>query len=156
MEFRILNAEHRIFILLGKKNKKLKVDADAAPSSLNDAFSSLGSLDSLDLSALPAGPEHIEPASTAAKPAAVQNGKRGEVIQRRETAHRGGKSVIIVAGLAALESEDTITELAARLKKRCGCGGTVKNGEIIIQGEKAPEVADFLRMEGFRVRGVTQ
>lgn len=135
---------------MGKKSKKLKVDGSAPAASLNDAFSGL------NLDGLPEGPEVIEPVADVSTPEPVQAGKRGEVILRRETAHRAGKAVIIVEGLVALETEEYIDELAAGLKKRCGCGGTVKDGEIIIQGEKAPEVAEYLRNEGFRVRGVTK
>ncbi len=135
---------------MGKKHKKLNLDQAAPAHSLNDAFASL------DLEGLPEGPDIIEPAEVTTTPQTTQSGKRGEVILRRETAHRGGKTVIIVQGLASLESEDSMNDMAARLKKRCGCGGTIKDGEIIIQGEKAPEVAEFLRDEGFRVRGVTQ
>ncbi len=52
----------------------------------------------------------------------------------RETKGRGGKGVSVITGLplhgAALDA------LAANLKKRCGCGGTVRNGSIEIQGDQ--------------------
>lgn len=134
---------------MGKKNKKLKVDGSASAPSLNDAFSGLS------VDGLPAGPEVVQAVTDLSTPEPPRYGKRGELILRRETAHRAGKAVIIVEGLPALETEHSINELAAALKKRCGCGGTVKDGEIIIQGEKASEVAGFLRDAGFRVRGVT-
>jgi|GEM_PF-304211 len=136
--------------LVGKKSKKLKVDGSTPTTSLNNAFSGLS------LEGLPEGTELPLPVAQSPESSGAAKGKRGEIILRRETAHRAGKAVIIVEGLAALESDDSIDDLAAGLKKRCGCGGTVKAGEIIIQGEKASEVAEFLRNEGFRVRGVTQ
>ncbi|MEM6884889.1 MAG: translation initiation factor [Verrucomicrobiota bacterium] len=136
--------------LVGKKKKKLDVAGSTPPASLNDAFSGLS------LEGLPEGPAIAAPDADTVSSTETGQGKRGEVILRRETAHRAGKAVIIVEGLAALESERVISDLAAGLKKHCGCGGTVKDDEIIIQGEKAAQVAEFLRGEGFRVRGVTQ
>ena len=87
--------------------------------------------------------------------------KRGRVVLRRETKHRGGKAVIIVTGLSALPDFDVraAQELAQQLKQQLGCGGTVeeRNGEreIVLQGDKPARVAELLRARGFRVDGVT-
>ncbi|MEM1156692.1 MAG: translation initiation factor [Verrucomicrobiota bacterium] len=135
---------------MGKKKKKIDVGEDSLTGSLNNAFSGLM------LEGLPEGPEKVASVAEVGQPAAMTHSKRGELILRRETARRAGKAVIIVEGLPALESEASITDLAAGLKKHCGCGGTIKNGEIVIQGEKASEVADFLGSQGFRVRGITR
>jgi translation initiation factor 1 len=51
----------------------------------------------------------------------------------RETQGRSGKGVTTVTGLRLPEAE--IAALATKLKKRCGSGGTVKDGVIEIQGE---------------------
>ncbi len=61
----------------------------------------------------------------AAKPAAVRVG--------REVKGRAGKGVTTVSGLPLSLSD--IESLATRLKKRCGCGGTVRAGVIEIQGD---------------------
>ena len=61
----------------------------------------------------------------AAKPSAVRVG--------RETKGRAGKGVTTVTGLPLSSSE--IDSLAAQLKKRCGSGGTVRDGVIEIQGD---------------------
>ncbi len=61
----------------------------------------------------------------AAKPAAVRVG--------REIKGRAGKGVTTVSGLPMSLSD--IDALAAKLKKRCGSGGTVREGVIEIQGE---------------------
>src|SRR5579885_1727750 len=52
----------------------------------------------------------------------------------RETAGRRGKGVTTVFGLPL--DEGGLRELAARLKQRCGTGGTVKDGRIEIQGDQ--------------------
>lgn len=51
----------------------------------------------------------------------------------RETAGRGGKGVSVITGLPLPQAQ--LEELAKQLKKRCGCGGTVRNGVIEIQGD---------------------
>jgi len=52
----------------------------------------------------------------------------------RETSGRGGKGVSVITGLPLAQAQ--LEELAKQLKKRCGCGGTVRNGVIEIQGDQ--------------------
>ncbi len=54
----------------------------------------------------------------------------GIVRIRRETSGRKGKGVCVVTGLGLDDAE--LTKLAAELKKKCGCGGAVKDGNIEI------------------------
>jgi translation initiation factor 1 len=77
---------------------------------------------------------------------------RGEGTVRvgRETKGRRGKGVTIVSDLSLDESE--IAALAARLKERCGTGGTVKGGRIEIQGDQRDRVAADLEKLGFKVK----
>jgi translation initiation factor 1 len=63
----------------------------------------------------------------AAKPAAVRVG--------REVKGRAGKGVTTVTGLPMPMPLPEIEALAAMLKKRCGSGGTVRDGVIEIQGD---------------------
>ncbi|MEM6822113.1 MAG: translation initiation factor [Verrucomicrobiota bacterium] len=131
---------------MSKKRKKLELDHPT--DALNNAFSGL------DIQGLDPGPS--ECSDTTEPELALKEGKKEELIQRKETAHRGGKTVIIVSGFLDSRSDEELAQLAARLKKSCGCGGTLKDREIEIQGEKAAEVANFLRKDGFRPRGVIQ
>jgi len=49
-------------------------------------------------------------------------------------------------------SDDELKKLAAELKKRCGCGGSVKDGNIEIQGEKRDLLKQLLEQKGFKVK----
>ncbi|MUK45749.1 stress response translation initiation inhibitor YciH [Aliivibrio fischeri] len=69
---------------------------------------------------------------------------------QRETKGRKGKGVCVVTGL---DMEDTqLKLLAAQLKKVCGCGGSVKDGDIEIQGDNREKIKDFLTKQGHTVK----
>ncbi|MBW4696688.1 MAG: translation initiation factor [Aphanocapsa lilacina HA4352-LM1] len=63
---------------------------------------------------------------------------------------RRGKVVTVVSGLILPEAN--LDELAKRLKSECGAGGTVKDGEIEIQGEHREKVAGILQKLGFKIK----
>ena len=63
---------------------------------------------------------------------------------------RAGKTVTLASGFEL--AADTLSKLATTLKKRCGSGGTAKDGEIEIQGDHAAIVAAELRKLGYRVK----
>ena len=73
----------------------------------------------------------------------------GRVKVRRETAGRRGKAVTTVAGVPL--DDGGLRELAGRLKKRCGVGGSAKDGVIELQGDHRDVVAEVLRADGFDV-----
>ena len=66
---------------------------------------------------------------------------------RIEKSGRAGKTVTVVAGFVGSDAD--IKALAKKLKTKCGTGGSVKDGEIIIQGEVKQKVIGFLVSEGF-------
>ena len=68
----------------------------------------------------------------------------------RATQGRGGKVVSVIAGLPLGEGE--LAALAAELKKRCGSGGTVRDGSIEIQGEHRDTLVAELIKRGFAAR----
>lgn len=64
-----------------------------------------------------------------------------------ERAGRGGKTVTLVKGFVG--SEEDITALSKLLKQKCGVGGSVKDGEIIIQGDHRQRLIEILKKEGY-------
>ena len=73
----------------------------------------------------------------------------GRVKVRRETAGRRGKAVTTISGVPL--PDDGLRELAGRLKKRCGVGGSAKAGVIELQGDHRTAVIDMLRADGYDV-----
>ncbi len=68
----------------------------------------------------------------------------------RETQGRAGKGVTTVTGLPLPLAE--IEALAARLKKRCGSGGTVRDGIIEIQGDHRDALVALLQEAGWQAK----
>jgi translation initiation factor 1 len=73
----------------------------------------------------------------------------GRVKVRRETAGRRGKAVTTISGVPL--DDAGLRELAGRLKKRCGVGGSAKGGVIELQGDHRDVVVELLRADGYDV-----
>lgn len=71
----------------------------------------------------------------------------GRVKVRREVAGRRGKAVTTVSGVPV--DDAGLKALAGKLKKRCGVGGSVKDGVIEIQGDHRDAVVEILEGEGY-------
>src|SRR5512137_2520442 len=105
--------------------------------------------EALSSKGLPPAPDSAPAVSAtpaAAKPARKD---RGRVDILRVKAGRGGKTVTVVKnfiGIGLPEKE----QLARAMQKACGTGGTVKDGQIEIQGDKRAEVARILTDANFR------
>jgi len=63
---------------------------------------------------------------------------------------RKGKSVTLVTGF--IGSEEDLKALGKVLKSACGTGGTVKNGEIMVQGDFVQKIMGFLSDKGYKVK----
>jgi translation initiation factor 1 len=124
-----------------KGNKAPGAGESLAP----DPFGALAGLGDL-----PAGPQD---SSQVLTPQSSQRGQkntnRGRVDIVRQTAHRGGKGVTVARnfiGIGLAEKQ----ELAKKMQKACGVGGTVKDGCIEIQGDKREEMKRILTEAGFK------
>jgi len=103
--------------------------------------------DTLSSEGLPPAPESSR--MEDAPPLKTARKNRGRVDILRVKAGRGGKTVTVVknfVGIGLPEKE----QLARAMQKACGTGGTVKNGQIEIQGDKRAEVARILTEANFR------
>jgi translation initiation factor 1 len=86
-----------------------------------------------------------------ARPQQVQDNRSagGRVKVRREVAGRKGKGVTTITGVPV--SDEELKALAGRLKKRCGVGGSAKQGVIELQGDHRDTDDEVLRGEGYDV-----
>jgi translation initiation factor 1 len=95
---------------------------------------------------LPVAPRSLPP-QAATRKALEKN--RGRVDIKRTTAGRGGKTVTIVTGFTGIGLPEK-ESLAKKMRNACGCGGTVKDGDIEIQGDQREKIAQILSEAGFR------
>ncbi len=63
---------------------------------------------------------------------------------------RKGKAVTLVKGFRG--TEDDLKNLGKLLKKSCGVGGSVKNNEILVQGDHCKQVTSLLQKQGYNVK----
>lgn len=64
-----------------------------------------------------------------------------------ETKHRGGKIATVITDF--IGDDQSINDLAKRIKSLCGTGGSAKDGEIIIQGNHRDKILEWLLKQGY-------
>ena len=117
-----------------------KIPTDGGQSLDNNPFGALSG------AGLPVAPQSVIQ-QAAKKEAPARN--RGRVDIKRTTAGRGGKTVTIVTGFTGIGLPEK-ESLAKKMRNACGCGGTVKDGVIEIQGDQREKIAAILTEAGFR------
>ncbi len=121
---------------------KARIDTSGQQSALQSPFAGL------QLDGLPEGPD-ILPEKKPEPPR-----KNGRVVLRREKAQRSGKTIVVVYDFEPQITTAHIDRLAREARQACGCGGTVREREIELQGDNPPKVRAFFESVGFRVTGV--
>jgi translation initiation factor 1 len=120
-----------------------RIPTDGGPGFGHNPFASLSTDGLPDASAaLPAQ----EASAVVAKPARKS---RGRVDIIRTKAGRGGKTVTVVKGFVGIGLPEK-EQLAKAMQRACGSGGTVKDGQIEIQGDQRETVARILSEANFR------
>jgi len=72
------------------------------------------------------------------------------LVVQKDRKNRKGKTVTLVKGFSG--SEGDLKSLGRELKQKCGVGGSVSGGEIIIQGDLAARVMEILTSKGYHVK----
>lgn len=75
---------------------------------------------------------------------------RGKITVRRENAGPQKKPITVISGLPL--SGQGLESFASELKRLLGTGGTAKNGQILIQGDKTTAVISILEKKGYAVK----
>lgn len=75
-----------------------------------------------------------------------------KLIIRLETKQRGGKKATLIRGFIGKLSD--MEALAKRLKNHCGTGGSIVDGEILIQGDNTKKVKEFLQSLGYKTNNI--
>jgi translation initiation factor 1 len=120
-----------------------RIPTDGGSSLVHNPFAALSS------DGLPPAPENTSAGSLPPNETKMAKKNRGRVDILRVKAGRGGKTVTVVKnfiGIGLPEKE----QLAKVMQRACGTGGTVKNGQIEIQGDKRAEVARILTEANFQ------
>lgn len=136
-------------------SKPGKISTDGGGGMGHNPFGALGGLD------LPSSAKAAEgapfdgtdgPKGSGGRAPAKPNGpakNRGRVDIKRSTAGRGGKTVTVVSGFVGIGQPEK-EKLTKQMRAACGCGGTVKDGQIEIQGDQRETITKILIDAGFR------
>ncbi len=119
-----------------------RIPTDGGPKFGHNPFAALSS------AGLPAAPENSSSTAPSVSQSKAVPKNRGRVDIIRQKAGRGGKTVTVIKGFVGIGLPEK-EQLAKAIQRACGTGGTVKNGQIEIQGDQRAEVARILTEANF-------
>ncbi len=96
---------------------------------------------------LPPGPERKPEVEAKAAPASPY-ARAPKLVVRRERKGHGGKTVTRIEGLVGTEAE--LEPIMRAMKQALGCGATLRDGEILLQGDLVERAIAFLQGQGAR------
>ena len=123
------------------REKKQRIATDAAPALRTNPFASL------DLGPLRERPDTPTPAQSAPK-----KEPKERLLLRRSTAHRSGKTVLVLEGFSPVWNAAKLEDLLRELKASLGCGGQIKGRTIETQGDQPDRLQPLLESRGFLVK----
>jgi translation initiation factor 1 len=126
---------------VARENKK-RIATDAAAELRTNPFAQL------DLGPLREGPS-IPPPTASQSPKKEPNER---LLLRRSTAHRGGKTVLVLEGFSPAWSAPKLEALLHELKTSLGCGGKIESRTLELQGELADRLIPLLESRSFTVK----
>ncbi len=124
------------------REKKQRIATDAGPAAWVNPFAALD----LQGRASEAEGAGVPPVTTRSTP------PKERLLLRRETAHRGGKTVLVLEGFSPAWTEPKLASLLHDLKSALGCGGKQSDRKLEIQGEQAERLKPLLVTRGFEVK----
>jgi translation initiation factor 1 len=123
------------------REKKQRIATDAAPELRTSPFASL------DLGPLREGPNLPPPTSLAPTKEPTER-----LLLRRSTAHRGGKTVLVLEGFSPAWNAAKLDDLLRKLKASLGCGGQLNGRTLEIQGDQPNRLIPLLESRGFTIK----
>ena len=123
------------------REKRQRIATDAATELRANPFATL------DLGPLREGPSVPPPASSTPKKEPAER-----LLLRRSTAHRGGKTVLVLEGFSPAWNATKLESLLHDLKTSLGCGGKVEARTLALQGELADRLIPLLEARSFTIK----
>jgi translation initiation factor 1 len=91
-------------------------------------------------------PKAPAPLPSAASPSALDFGGAKKLVVRRERKGRGGKTATVVEGIRV--SPSALERMARALRRALGCGASVEDGCLVVQGDQVDRVERWLAQHG--------
>ena len=124
------------------RDKKQRIPIEASPELRTNPFAALD-LQGRDL---PPGGTGVPPVTKQSTP------QKEKLLLRRSTAHRAGKTVLILEGFSPVWSASKLESLLHELKSTLGCGGKIEARHLELQGELTDRLLPLLEARGFAVK----